>query len=190
MKRATTNLQLTVMGAAILVVLGGLLWFGLGSTQPLPGVPTSGTALNATSDQDTPDTISIHVSGAVVHPGVVDLPSGSRASSAVAAAGGARQDADLGRMNLAASVRDGEHIIVPSTSDRGEIGASVDTGVDVNVAGVSELQQLAGVGPVLAGRIVSFRDDNGPFATVEDLLDVPGIGEAKLQAMRDAIAPP
>jgi competence protein ComEA len=192
MKRAATNLQLTVIGAAVLAVLGGVLWFGVGRTQPLPtdaatgsdAVPVSGAV------SESRQAISIHVSGAVIAPGVVDLPTGSRAAAAIAAAGGATPDADLGRMNLAAPLRDGEHIIVPSIADIGDAPENVEFGVDVNQATASELESLPGVGPVLAARIVSFRADNGPFRAVEDLLDVAGIGEAKLNAMRDLIARP
>jgi competence protein ComEA len=188
MKRAATNLQLTVIGVAVLAVLGGALWFGVGRTQPLPAAATLAVVSDPVSESR--QAISIHVSGAVLAPGVVGLPTGSRAAAAIAAAGGATSDADLGRMNLAAPLRDGEHIIVPSVSDIGDAPEHVEIGVDVNQATFSELQELPGVGPVLAERIVSFREDNGLFNTIEDLLDVAGIGEAKLNSMRDAIALP
>ncbi len=192
MKRAATNLQLTVIGAAVLAVLGGVLWFGVGRTQPLPTAEASGAGPGNVSDpvSESQRAILIHVSGAVIAPGVVDLPTGSRAAVAIAAAGGATPDADLGGMNLAAPLRDGDHIIVPSVSDMRGASESAESGVDVNQATASELQALPGVGPVLAARIVSFRADNGPFRTVEDLLDVAGIGEAKLNSMRDLIARP
>jgi competence protein ComEA len=192
MKRAVTNLQITVIGVAVLAVLGGVLLFGVGRTQPLPSAasPRSDSGPVSDVESESRHTISIHVSGAVVSPGVVDLPEGSRAAAAIAVAGGATPDAALGRMNLAAPLRDGEHIVVPSVSDIADTPENVDTGVDVNQATESELQELPGVGPVLAERIVSFRKDNGLFDTIEDLLDVAGIGEAKLNAMRDLIALP
>lgn len=192
MKRAVTNLQITVIGVAVLAVLGGVLLFGVGRTQPLPSAasPRSDSGPVSDVESESRHTISIHVSGAVVSPGVVDLPEGSRAAAAIAVAGGATSDAALGRMNLAAPLRDGEHIVVPSVSDIADTPENVDTGVDVNQATESELQELPGVGPVLAERIVSFRKDNGLFDTIEDLLDVAGIGEAKLNAMRDLIALP
>jgi competence protein ComEA len=103
-------------------------------------------------------------------------------------AGGVTSDADLTAFNLAASVRDGDHVVVPRL---GETSPSPSGGgIDLNRASASELESLPGVGPVLAGRIVTFRDEHGRFSEVEDLLDVPGIGEAKLDQMRGAIAAP
>lgn len=112
-------------------------------------------------------------------------------ADALAAAGGATRDADLARLNLAATIRDGDLITVPSIAAPGEVseqpGAS---GIDINRSSASQLEDLAGVGPVLAGRIVAYREENGPFTEIEDLLDVPGIGEAKLAGMRDDIGSP
>jgi competence protein ComEA len=135
------------------------------------------------------DMVAVHVSGAVVRPGLVMVPGGARVADAVAAAGGATADADLARTNLAAPVRDGEHVVVASDWDDANVRTEPD-GIDLNTASVGELEALPGVGPVLAERIVAFRNRHGPFATVEDLLDVPGIGEAKLTQMREAIAAP
>ncbi len=99
--------------------------------------------------------------------------------------------ADLTAINLASVVRGGERIVVPDNNPSAFNAAPVmDAGVDLNLAGVSDLESLPGVGPVLANRIVDFREEHGPFSTVEDLLDVPGIGEAKLALMRDAISRP
>jgi competence protein ComEA len=131
----------------------------------------------------------VHVSGAVLDPGVVMVPPDSRVMDVVIAAGGATRTADLTHVNLAAAVRDGDRVVVPF---EGEAAGALTTmaGIDLNAASVSGLQELPGVGPVLAARIVAHRDENGPFTTVEDLLDVPGIGEAKLAAIRDAISSP
>lgn len=135
--------------------------------------------------------ITVHVAGAVQSPGVVRVAAGARVGEAIAAAGGARADADLGRVNLAAPLADGQQLLVPTLSPGGEGGAVGGDGrVRVNLAGVEELEALPGVGPVLAERIIAYREEHGPFAVVEDLLDVPGIGEGKLAALRDAVLVP
>ena len=114
-----------------------------------------------------------------------------RVADALAAAGGASADADLSRLNLAAAIRDGDLITVPTVAGRdGSTEHPEADGVDINRSSASELERLPGVGPVLAERIVAYRDDYGHFTQIEDLLDVPGIGEAKLAGMRDDIISP
>ena len=186
MLRANANLQITIVGIASVAVLGAAIWFGIPSST-VPGASDDG-AIVFEGDR-APSRISVHVSGAVVRPGLAELPDGSRIADAVAAAGGASVSADLGALNLATTVRDGDHIVVP---ERGEGSrANVDSGlVDINRATASELETLPGVGPVLAQRIVDHRSKHGLFTDVEDLLDVSGIGEAKLALMREAIASP
>lgn len=186
MARDPSNLAVTVTGVAVLVVVAGAAWFGLGSEEapPSPGQVVS-------PQEPDSQTIRVHVSGAVTAPGVVQLLADAIVADAVAAAGGAVETADLTSINLAAPLRSGERIIVPDTNHRGA-GALQDlqVGVDLNAATASELEALPGVGPVLAGRIVAFRAERGPFLSVEDLLDVPGIGESKLSQMRDSIGYP
>ena len=110
-------------------------------------------------------------------------------ADAVVSAGGALPEADLHRVNLAAPLADGQQLVVPS-EDEPSPGASDEGRVRVNVAGVEELEELPGVGPVLAQRIFDHRDEHGPFVAVEDLLEVPGIGEGKLAALREAVLLP
>jgi competence protein ComEA len=134
--------------------------------------------------------ITVHVSGAVAAPGLVEVARSARVADVIAAAGGTTPDAVPGRVNLAAPVRDGEQIVVPAgaTFDQGPV--TTDGRVRLNSAAASELEQIPGVGPVLAGRIIEARDAVGGFSTVEDLLDVAGIGEAKLAALRDFVVVP
>lgn len=182
MDRASVNLQLTVIGISVVLVVGGLLWFGMGSAEPGP--------ITVTADHDPVSTaMSVHVSGEVTRAGLVSVPPGSRVADVVAAAGGATGTADLTAVNLAAPVRDGERVVVPAIGSTSQSGGAGE-GIDLNLASASELEVLPGVGPVLASRIVAYRDDHGFFGSVEDLLDVPGIGEAKLDGMRDAIGFP
>lgn len=134
--------------------------------------------------------ITVHVSGAVAAPGLVEVAGAARVADVIAAAGGTTADAVPGLVNLAAPVRDGEQIVVPSTAavDVGPVTA--DGRVRLNTASAIELEHIPGVGPVLAGRIIEARDAAGGFTAVEDLLDVAGIGEAKLAALRDFVVVP
>lgn len=139
-----------------------------------------------------PAMVTVHVSGAVNRPGVVRLPDGSRVVDAIEAAGGATPWAALGALNLAAPVSDGSQVVVPrpDTPDGAGAAAPHDDLVAVNTAPAVELERLPGVGPVLAARIVAYREEHGPFATAEDLLDVPGIGESTLADLRPHIRVP
>jgi competence protein ComEA len=135
--------------------------------------------------------VVVHVSGWVVAPGVVTIPEGSIVADAIGAAGGAKPGAALDRINLSRLVLDGELIEVPGPDSTEPAGGTNDDGlISLNRATVSELESLPGVGQVLAERIVAFRDANGSFSTVEDLLDVSGIGEAKLASIRDLVTLP
>jgi competence protein ComEA len=135
--------------------------------------------------------LEVHVAGAVVAPGVVQVPEGSIVAEAIAAAGGLTGDADPDGINLAARVQDGDQVVVPSSGSSEPSGASPGDGlIAINRATIAELEALPGVGPVLAGRIVAYREEHGPFRAVEDLLDVPGIGESKLASIRDLIRVP
>lgn len=177
---------------AVAVVIGAFLGLG-GRPQGLPPVVVPTTGLLG-QPSPTAAELVIHVAGAVAHPGLVRVQPGSRVADAVDAAGGPTDEAALTAINLAAPLSDGMQVVVPSRviGAGGEmVAAPVDDGlVHVNQASVSELDELPGVGPVLAERIAAYRDENGPFESVEDLLDVPGIGESKLDSMRDAIAIP
>ncbi len=190
MSRPVGNLQGTVAGVAVVLLVGGALWFGFGPDQQPPLAPVPFV------DETASMTVIVHVSGAVVHPGVVAVRAEGRVADALAAAGGAAGDADLAKVNLAATIRDGDLIVVPrmlatgATADGDSSTGIESAGIDINSSPASQLEDLPGVGPVLAKRIVAYREDHGPFSVIEDLLDVPGIGEAKLAGIRDGIVPP
>ena len=137
----------------------------------------------------------IAVAGAVVHPGVVRLPAGSRVVDALTAAGGADADADLTRLNLARVLVDAEQVLVPRQGDPvapaagagvPAPGAAGDSRVDLNTADAATLETLPGIGPVLAERIAAYRQEH-PFSSVDELLDVVGIGPALLDQLRDQV---
>ncbi len=131
----------------------------------------------------------VHVAGAVRQPGVYGLPVGSRVADAIAAAGGPLDGAPLDSINLARQVVDGEQVRVPTQDEAGaSLGLSVDGRININAADASQLEDLPGVGPVLAGRIVAFRDEHGPFASVGALELVPGLGPAIVAGLTDAAA--
>ncbi|MCP4303285.1 MAG: ComEA family DNA-binding protein [bacterium] len=169
----------------IAAAIAASIWYGGSSS------PTSPPLLFDPVADGSEHPITVHVAGEVVAPGLVEVASGSRVADAVAAAGGSTRSADLTRVNLAAELRDGQQIVIPGPATATSGGAiEQDGSVRINTASVGELEQLPGVGPVLAERIAAYRDDHGPFAAVEDLLDVPGIGEGKLETLRDAVALP
>lgn len=198
--RGTRRLTAAVLAGGLTVTLGMALWYAArsGSPPPAPEAPVATAApaaappSGAPAAPETPGLLTVHVSGAVAAPGLVAVAEGSRVAEAIEAAGGMRPGAGFGSINLAAPVQDGMQLVVPwageeSTAAGGAPGAGVsgDGKVNINRAGVSDMTRLPGVGEVIATRIVAHRDDNGPFRTVEDLLDVPGIGEGKLAAIRD-----
>ena len=132
-------------------------------------------------------TVSVHVAGAVMDPGMYQLVAGSRVVDAVEAAGGVGPDADLDAVNLARELVDGEQVRVPAMGETGELGQSGSDGrVNINVADAVALEALPGIGPVLAGRMVAYRDAHGPFGSVEDLDAVTGVGPAVLAGLVDA----
>jgi competence protein ComEA len=159
---------------------------------PLAGGPDDPAATTTTTTADTGEVLA-HAAGAVRLPGVYRLDGASRVADLVEAAGGALEDGDLDQLNLAAPVADGERVYVPRV---GEVPtAPVAAGeapegsglVDINTAGAEQLESLPGVGPATAEAILAERARRGHFATVDDLLDVRGIGPAKLEALRDQV---
>lgn len=131
----------------------------------------------------------VHILGEVSRPGLYELPEGARAVDAVAAAGGFTETADAAGINLARFVSDGEQIVVPAlgAAVAAAPGVTADGRVDLNTADAATLDTLPGVGPATAAKIVAWRERNGRFASIEDLLDVSGIGEAKFEGLRDLV---
>jgi len=142
----------------------------------------------------TASPIWIHVTGAVHEPGVYTLPPGSIIQDALEAAGGTLPEAQLDSINLAAPILDGQQIYLASSEESSSSPpvpvSSVTTPsskINVNTVKASDLESLPGIGPSLAGKIIEFRQQNGPFMSIEDLLNVPGIGPAKLEQIQNLI---
>lgn len=160
-----------------------------GPTQNPESQPAS---LPTQADMSSPALSRVHVSGWVNSPGVVQLPPGAIVADAIEAAGGFRPGADTSSMNLALEVTHGEQVVVAGPVD-GAAPVGDDGGdpgqISLNRASAEDLERLPGVGPVLAQRIVAHREKVGRFERVEDLLNVSGIGEAKLATIRELVRP-
>jgi len=146
----------------------------------------------------TPPPWQVHVDGAVQRPGVYVVRPGARVIDAVTAAGGLRPEADTRAINLAAPLEDGARVWIPRRGEtppaaptrpaRGAVSPQTPAArLNLNTATAAELEALPGIGPALAQRIVEYREQHGPFTTVEDLLAVSGIGPAKLEQLRPYI---
>jgi competence protein ComEA len=194
--------------AAVVVVSGAGFWYvrslpsqvrveSAGGESPGSGFGASpGPGASATPSATVPaGPVVVHVAGWVVHPGVYELPGGSRVVDALDQAGGAKPGADLRSINLAAVLVDGEQVLVAKADGGGTSGVSGGGGagsggsggsggpgelVNINTATFDQLLGLPGVGEVLAQRILDYRTEHGPFGSVDELLNVSGIGEAKL----------
>lgn len=189
--RMPPTLVQPLLGVGALVVLGGAAWWWMSAPVQESTVsrivrqqPTASGIATAT------DTVIVDVIGSVRRPGVVRLPAGARVIDAVAAAGGLLPHrAPI--VNMARAVVDGEQIVIGAgaAQPRDAVGPSATAGrIDINTSSAAQLDALPGIGPVLAERIVEYRREHGRFAHVRDLLDVPGIGDAKFAELADAVS--
>jgi competence protein ComEA len=159
-----------------------------------PAQPTEGTPSVALELEEAPPRqVVVHVAGAVARPGLYRLPDGSRIDDAIAEAGGAKPKAALDLVNLAAPLADGQQVVVPLRGSGAAVAASglgseAPAGkVHLNSATLEQLDELPGVGPVTAQQILSYRDANGAFRSVDELDAVPGIGPATLEQLRPLV---
>jgi len=155
-----------------------------------PEPPTGEFSVSAgdSVDEVTQQFLYVHVVGEVSSPGMYQLPIGARLVDAVFAAGGLTEDADNASVNLARELTDGEQIVVFSISQEGEAAGTTASGlVSLNRASDKELEDLPGIGPALSSRIIAWREANGGFKSVQDLLKVSGIGESLLAGVIDLV---
>ncbi|MBK7820592.1 MAG: helix-hairpin-helix domain-containing protein [Tessaracoccus sp.] len=176
------------------------------SATEVPLAPIISTAVAATppapSPSPTPPRIRVHVTGAVVNPGVVALPEGAIAQDAIVAAGGLADDADPALLNLAAPLADGVQVVIGTKKEPlGELrgaapggnghGGSAASGagaaLDLNMATADQLEALPGVGPVMASAILAWREENGRFTSVDELQEISGIGAKTLEKLRPLV---
>jgi len=184
----------------IAIVVATLLGAGVWYTRSLPrpvdiAVPAEGGspvvsrvagATGTSSASSAP--IIVDVAGWVRRPGVYEFAAGDRVIDAVHRAGGPRKGADLTALNLAAPLADGTQILIPRPGATVPVGGPGSSGgttlININSASETDLEELPGVGPVTAAAIIEYRTQNGPFTTVDDLVDVSGIGPATLEQIR------
>lgn len=164
-----------VFGILIGLLAAGVIWLAASRPRgdPVALLPTP-----------IPRVLMVYVSGAVATPGVYTLPDGSRVDAAVQAAGGFAPGAETERINLAALLEDGQQIDVPGIVSTSHVNAGR---VNINIATVSELDALPGIGPTTAQTIVDYRLQNGLFQIIQDIQKVPGIGPATYDRIKDYI---
>lgn len=131
--------------------------------------------------------IIVDVAGGVVNPGVYTLPTNSRVIDAITAAGGLARGADASDINQARTLRDGEQIYIYSGEKSNVTRAKVRGPISINRASKKDFESLNGIGPVLASRIIAYRNEFGPFMSIDDLLKVPGIKESTLAKFKEKI---
>jgi competence protein ComEA len=189
-RRALAGLLLLIA----LLVLAGRYLIGAGA----PEAPRPAPIVAEQPRADEQPKVVVHVVGAVRRPGLYRLREGSRIADALERAGGASRKADLTVVNLAAPLSDGVQIVVPARLAAATAAAPASSGASdaapqgplhLNSATLEQLDALPGVGPVTAQKILDFRDENGGFASVDELDAVPGIGPARMEQLREAVAP-
>jgi competence protein ComEA len=184
-----TNREKFLVGI-IIILIGGFLF--------ILNRPNSEKDSSPLKIEESPEIIkvAVHIGGAVKSPGLYYLDSNSRVADAIEKAGGPASDADLDSINLASHITDGMKVLVPSKTGQinnegamslASSNSNLPGKININTASSKELEELPGIGEVLAQRIVSYRETNGPFKSIEDLKKVSGIGERKFEAIKDLI---
>lgn len=187
----------------MLLVGGNYLRGQFSAATSAPMLARTGTVAAVRSVKDDSSPVKVHVAGAVNLPGVYELDDGDRVADALTAAGGPLPEAALDSVNLAAVLIDGEQIYVPAVG-QGQpaaagapaggvsVGSSAGAGgnrpININNATVDQLEQLDGVGEKTAEKIIAYREEHGGFASTEEIMEVPGIGPAKFEGIKDDIS--
>ncbi|HLS93459.1 MAG TPA: helix-hairpin-helix domain-containing protein [Microbacterium sp.] len=195
-RRASPRARLGVGAAIVLALVALAATVGIGiwrsASRPALEVPPAAVSAGPTPSAGASAEMYVHVSGAVREAGLYVVEPGGRVIDAVSAAGGLADDADADAINLARPLADGEQLVVPR---EGEAPAAPAEGgdapgavlVNLNTAEPAQLETLTGIGPALAQRIIEWRDSEGPFGSVDDLLAVSGIGPKVLESLRDQV---
>ena len=180
------------MALAVLALLGQRLAHAGAASKP----EVVAAELEPVAEAPARSVLVVHVVGEVRRPGLYRLRDGARIADAVHRAGGALRDADLAAVNLAAPLVDGIQVFVPSRVGAGPAGGATSAGggaagslVSLSSATVDELDELPGVGPITAQKIIDYRTEHGPFASVDDLDAVPGIGPTRIEQLRELVTP-
>lgn len=188
-----SQLALVLVPLVVLLTVAGSRIAGVGTSQgPASVAPLARVAPAKSAPAPF---LFVHVVGAVHHAGLFRIRDGSRVADVLARAGGPTRHADLTAVNLAAPLVDGQQVVVPRRGPPGSapVGGAAGPGPGMRVslasATVEQLDELPGIGPVTAQKIVAWRTTHGPFRSVDDLDDVPGIGPARIEELRDLVTP-
>jgi competence protein ComEA len=176
------------LAAVVAVVLGLRALTGGGGAQPPVKIDAPSHA-GLERSRAARATFYVHVAGAVRNPGLYKVPAETRVAAAIERAGGPARGADLNGVNLAAQLEDGQQIVVPSRSAAGGVATDSAAPVSLGSATVEQLEQLDGIGPTLAERIVEHRQQRGGFGSLDQLGEVEGIGEKRLESLKEALTP-
>lgn len=182
------------VAVAAVAVIAAFFVFAPGQDDAKAANPQIETDDVVTASEETAASVYVDIGGEVVNPMVAELDEGCRVQDAIEAAGGLTENADISQINRAAFIEDGDKIFIPSLepAEGDAIGALGSEGysdgkVNINTADSAELQELEGVGPATADKIISYREENGRFRNIEDIKNVSGIGDKTFEKFRDKI---
>lgn len=199
--------QKIIIGIAALVVIAGIGIYLFVKNSQYEEFDMNEVLVNAEEKEYKGDTIIVHITGEVKEPGIIELPSEARIADAIEAAGGVTEGADLDEVNLAFVLSDGQKVYIPNKNEKEVSGEKVyitvgsgnniivqdkvEEGkkqkVNINEAKQEDFEQLPGIGPSIAQRIVEYRDQNGKFTSIDELQEVKGIGEAKFENIKEYV---
>jgi competence protein ComEA len=174
---------------AVAVIVIGARWIRSSGSGPTGGAELSFAADSAHEAEGTRDAI-VHVAGAVARPGVYRLPAGSRVTDAIRRAGGFVGGANRDAINQAARLSDGQQVVVPGPGTSAATASGGDTGpISLGSATIEQLDQIEGIGPVTAQKIIEFRDQHGGLSSIDQLDEVDGIGPSTMETLRSGLQP-
>lgn len=209
-----TNKQLILISLVALIILGTIGFYFYKNIfmqdeydyENIDGLDEEESIVIEAKDiEEVEEKVIIHITGCIKNQGIVILNHGERVIDAIEKAGGVTEEADLNKINLAYELQDGEKLYIPSKNDEDDeqylssgenkyVSNSYDseskgsTIININKATKEELQTLNGIGESMANKIIKYREENGKFENIEDIKNVPGIGDAKFNNIKDYIS--
>lgn len=198
------NKKIIIIIIIVIIIISLILVFRRGREEEVQIIEEINNEENIIEEHESEgEKIIIHITGCVKNQGIVEIDQGKRIVDVIAAAGGVTEDADITKVNLAYIVKDAQKIYIPSIYDEKELEyISVDNGdnviiddnsggektmININKATQTELEQLPGIGPSTALKIIQYREENKKFNSIEEIKEVPGIGDAKFNSIKDMI---